>query len=451
MTGVDSRCRACRSQVELGATFCPRCGAALRDQVPDRQAAVGPAPTGAWPVSAVFASAGTRVGAWVLDALFFGVLYVVATVLAVPLAIAGLAAGAGGFLAGLLLPGAVILAVAVWLLVWEGRTGKRIGNLLVGIRTVEVGSGGPPGFGRALGRSALLGVPGAVAVVVSAAITSQGRDVPAVVALAVWALMVGGPILAVASCGWDKGELRQGWHEKASGTSMVRVARSGAQAQLLGPGAVAAPPPVAPPGLVAAPPTGGAPVGQVMTPPVPVESESRFPLASPPAAAPASPTVADQGLIADVPGFARSAATPAVAGPASPATPSPSDEDEIEHTRISPHARPTTGRPRLAFDTGEVVDVTASGLVGRAPQRSAGVMGDLLVAIDDPDRSISKTHLSFEPDGEGIWVCDQGSTNGTEVQVPGEAQRSADAGDRVHVPYGATVRFGTRSFTVERG
>lgn len=45
-----------------------------------------------------------------------------------------------------------LLLAYVWLL---GRTGRSIGNLVVGARVVRVDHGGAPGFGRALGRTAL--------------------------------------------------------------------------------------------------------------------------------------------------------------------------------------------------------------------------------------------------------------------------------------------------------
>lgn len=123
--------------------------------------------------------------------------------------------------------------------------------------------------------------------------------------------------------------------------------------------------------------------------------------------------------------------------------------DDIELTRLR---TPVTGLPpvppglRLVFDTGERVDVMGDGVVGRAPQ------GEVphVVAIDDPARSLSKTHLAFGPAEPGtLWVVDRGSTNGTLVVRPDGTAATLPAGTRATVGPGWSLRLGERTVRVE--
>jgi len=167
-------------------------------------------------------------------------------------------------------------------------------------------------------------------------------------------------------------------------------------------------------------------------------------------------------VITGMPGVAREAEAPAARAqpvidvPATPpgVSPATSDLGELEHTRLRPSApAPAAPAPvalRLSFDTGERVDVTGDGLVGRSPSAEEGVAH--VVPVDDPARSISKTHLAFGLDGAGdrLWVMDRGSTNGTVLVAPDETSSALPAGTRATVAAGWTIRFGQRSAVVER-
>ena len=115
------------------------------------------------------------------------------------------------------------------------------------------------------------------------------------------------------------------------------------------------------------------------------------------------------------------------------------DLSELEHTRLrgpgSDRAQ-TTGL-RLRFDTGEQIDVTGDGLVGRNPGPEPSA--DHVVAIDDPERSISKVHLAFGLEADGrLWVMDRGSTNGTVVVGPDGRSAALVAGSRATVAPGGS-------------
>lgn len=154
------------------------------------------------------------------------------------------------------------------------------------------------------------------------------------------------------------------------------------------------------------------------------------------------------------------ASTPTGSSPVvPPGRPAPLELDDVELTRMRtpPEGQPATApadaassrRPavRLVFDTGERVDVLGDGVVGRRPDPQAGLAH--VVAIDDPDRSVSKVHLLFGPAAGGVWVSDRGSTNGTVVVSPDGGAAVLAPGTRADVGAGWTVRFGSRSFRVE--
>ncbi|BDZ44178.1 zinc-ribbon domain-containing protein [Naasia aerilata] len=133
---------------------------------------------------------------------------------------------------------------------------------------------------------------------------------------------------------------------------------------------------------------------------------------------------------------------PAAVAPTPPAAPD-------EHTRL-PAARPQPAAARfvLQFSTGESVTVSGSGLIGRRPEAQPGEFFDTLVAIDDPGRSVSKTHLEFGQDGGTFWVSDRFSANGTVVREPERPARLSAPGMRSRVARGSRVEIGEQFFVV---
>jgi hypothetical protein len=125
---------------------------------------------------------------------------------------------------------------------------------------------------------------------------------------------------------------------------------------------------------------------------------------------------------------------------------------ELEHTPVSGWARPeatgTGAALRLSFDTGERVDVTGPGLVGRHPAADDEEWVHL-VAIDDPAQSVSKTHLAFWPEADRLVVTDRGSTNGTVMLDPSGVRWALLPGERVVVAAGWSLVLGQRTVRVE--
>ena len=120
---------------------------------------------------------------------------------------------------------------------------------------------------------------------------------------------------------------------------------------------------------------------------------------------------------------------------------------DVSETRLVPRG-PRGERFVLQFSTGESVSVSGTGLIGRNPVAEPGEYFDTLVAIVDPGRSVSKTHLEFGQDGPYFWVSDRYSGNGTVVREPDRELRRCEAGKRYRVSRGARVEIGEQFFIV---
>ncbi len=143
----------------------------------------------------------------------------------------------------------------------------------------------------------------------------------------------------------------------------------------------------------------------------------------------------------------------ALPGDARPSAPAGSGSGRAEERTVRRPAMAAVAsgpgqEPVLVFDTGETVPLVTSVLVGRDPARSAGDGADVvLVPIEDPQRSVSKTHLAVGRTPGGVWVADRHSTNGVEI-VDGGASRRLVPGERVEARRGAVIRFGDRTVTI---
>lgn len=140
---------------------------------------------------------------------------------------------------------------------------------------------------------------------------------------------------------------------------------------------------------------------------------------------------------------------PPLVSPSSPAghRPVAPDLDDVDETRIVD--RTARGeRFVLQFSTGESVSVFGTGLVGRNPIPEPGEYFDAIVAIIDPGKSVSKTHLEFGQEGGAFWISDRFSGNGTVLREPERAPRRADPGKRYRLVRGSRVDIGEQFFIV---
>ncbi|TQJ40325.1 putative RDD family membrane protein YckC [Arthrobacter sp. SLBN-112] len=409
------------------------------------------------------AAAGKRLGAAVIDWLPG------AAVLVVTFAIgfAGITrTRSGGFIvydtSSLVLFGGIGLGLALaYLFVvigLEARTGKTPGNLLMGIRSADQ-DGYAPGAGAVFlrglitGAGILLAVLAAVLVVVfkwfDAALFILG---PLLLVGAVWAVLV------VVSSRWDKNGGLRGWNDAAAKTLVFDV-KAGRDPITTGgiQGPYSFAPLDLPPVQQVLSPVAGAtavqtpvrqtPASQPSAPPAPSPSATMpsqtMPYAAPASFAPPAPAeAAAQGMM---PAFPQVFAP---TGSAGHRVPPQHVDDDVERTQVRPGTSGTAPVAvlRIRLDDGRDFQLDRSVLVGRNPVGQAGEQHAQLLAVDDPGRSISKTHLHLLTDGAGIWVTDRQSTNGSAVTTPDGLRTPLVPGVPTFVTPGSSVHFGDRTF-----
>lgn len=102
----------------------------------------------------------------------------------------------------------------------------------------------------------------------------------------------------------------------------------------------------------------------------------------------------------------------------------------------------------LQFSTGESFTVTGSGLIGRSPRPEPGEYFDHLLRLQDPSKSVSKTHLEFGQEAGVFWVKDRYSGNGTVVREPDSRPIRSLPERRYHLVRGSRVDIGEQFFIV---
>jgi uncharacterized RDD family membrane protein YckC len=426
------------------------------------------------------ATAGKRLGAAVIDWL------PPLAVLVVTFAIgfAGITrTRSGGFIiydtASLALFGSIGLGLTlVYLFVVmgiEARTGKTTGNLLMGIRSAD-NDGYAPGAGAVFLRGLLTGA-GILLTLLAAILVVVFKWFEPALFILTPLMLVGTAwaVLVVVSNSWDKNGRLRGWHDAAAKTLVfdVKAGRDpirtgGIQGpysfapldlppvqQVLSPVAGAKTPkvinaqgPVSP---------GQPPVGTTQTQGA-VQLEGAVQLQGP-GQAQAQPgpglTLPSQTMPYTSPAaFAPPSGTGLETAPSASQSPAPQQvpayhlDDDVERTQV----RPGTGGPapvavlRIRLDDGRDFQLDRSVLVGRNPAGQAGEQHAQLLAVDDPGRSISKTHLHLLTDGAGIWVTDRNSTNGSAVTTPDGLRTALVPGVPTFVTPGSSVHFGDRTF-----
>lgn len=230
-------------------------------------------------------------------------------------------------------------------------------------------------------------------------------------------------------------------------------------------------PPPADPGSVTADPV---PDDLAPADPQPADPQPADPQPPPPTAAPSGPPPSAPGAGGAPPSASRPDPT-VVVGPADGPTRGPVssifDDDFDDHAAGSvPDASPgdhdgmTAGRSEtggagaggampsseppvhgvLAFSNGERINVDRAVLIGRNPKVAGAVEGGLphIMKFDGPGQGLSRTHAEVRVEGGEVVVEDLQSTNGTEVQLPGQQRRRLRAGEPVAIVSGTLIDFG---------
>ncbi|MGG5172058.1 RDD family protein [Pseudarthrobacter sp. J1738] len=359
------------------------------------------------------------------------------------------------------------LAYIVFQCIWESGTGKTVGNSILGLRTTEFegyAPGGGPVFVRGviMGAGAILGV---IAVVLS--IVFQWFSIVLWVVIGTAVIAAAWGILTAVSNAWDSNGKRQGWHDKAA-KSLVFDVKAGRNP--VNSGGIAGHYSFAPLDL---------PAVREVNSPVPmaqnqgahnsgvqisgaqdsgVQSAARVIDAQqqsvhnpnqwqPPAFMPPAPPQTAQQPAAQQDfapqGFQQQASPQPGFAPIAPAHP----DDDLDRTRMKSAPAPVAGGVvYIRLDDGRELSLNGSALMGRNPASYDGETVDQLVAVPDPGRSISKTHLHLRVEANGLWVTDRNSTNGSGVQQADGSNIELTAGQPFFVVAGSTVTFGDRSF-----
>jgi uncharacterized RDD family membrane protein YckC len=390
-----------------------------------------------------------------------------------------------GSVGALLVPGLLLLLLAAGQWFAEAFAGRTVGGALLGTRTVSARTGRPAGLWAVLVRSVVQGIGGLVGGI--------------------------GVYVVAGSGAWDEGPEQRGWHDKAAGTLVLRArplpARTEREARpaatVPGAGTTSAVPtpesrpttaPPAPRGpepepvrAPAAPLASPAPTGPTLAsrPPEHAVRVAGPAPVTPAAAAPVPPPGSERTLTAPaapepVPAVpelepAPPAPAPAPAAPAEPApvatepvqpdsvpVRAPSDDDlpdatiptvpvlgDLEHTRVAgwgaavPQDLPLV----LVLESGARVEVGGPGLIGRRPVAGTASWTHL-VTVEDPEQSVSSTHLEFRPVPGGLEVVDRGSTNGTVLVDPAGTPWTLPPAQPAHVTAGWTLVLGNHRIQV---
>lgn len=121
----------------------------------------------------------------------------------------------------------------------------------------------------------------------------------------------------------------------------------------------------------------------------------------------------------------------------------------IVDQRVSIVARPVIAR--LVFERGPVIDVDRTQIIGRGPAAPTGLVEEPnLITVPNPDGDISREHTAVRLEGWDVVIEDLGSTNGTEVHLPGrEPQRLHDHDPILVVPGTRVTLAGAVRFLIE--
>ena len=120
------------------------------------------------------------------------------------------------------------------------------------------------------------------------------------------------------------------------------------------------------------------------------------------------------------------------------------EDDDDDRTQLG--VRYDTAR--VTFDTGVDYPFGGSIVLGRNPVAPASRPTASPVPVNDPDRTVSKTHVVLTATREGVLVEDLHSTGGTVVVRADGQETPVVPGSPVVAAPGDTVRYGQRSVVI---
>ncbi|WP_062211095.1 FHA domain-containing protein [Demequina oxidasica] len=341
--------------------------------------------------------------------------------------------------------GIALLECVVFLWILEARTGLTFGNRLLRIRSSRADAPFSPGVGRSAARFAMIGAGFVVGIV--------------------------GAWVVVASSAWDGQRRRSGWADVATRTMTVSLPTAARKGRLPGmaapavyqspqvehvpratepeplPGAIAMPAQVAFGSSESADHRDSSDLESAGSNSHSVESHSasftvppsdgQFPVSAPSIAAVLPP---DAPLSSPPAPSSRDQASPS-------AQVQPASAPGSGHAAASPEPD-SRGDLLLVFDTGqrEQVPLTSGLVLGRNPSPIEPT--DHAIVVEDPEKTVSRTHLRIEHTRGRTWVMDNGSANGTHLIDDTGHTTALAAHERTVLEDGTRVRIGQRAFSI---
>lgn len=152
-----------------------------------------------------------------------------------------------------------------------------------------------------------------------------------------------------------------------------------------------------------------------------------------------------------MPEAAASASAPAAGVSLPPLTPVPAASAQTATPSLpsASSAAPALSVRLVPLLGGNPIVIHEPTVVGRDPDNISAYPGAERVALDDPTRSVSKTHAAIFPLLDGVWVTDLHSTNGTRVEYRDGRTVEAVPDKALSALEGSTIFFGRIAFKVE--
>jgi predicted component of type VI protein secretion system len=99
---------------------------------------------------------------------------------------------------------------------------------------------------------------------------------------------------------------------------------------------------------------------------------------------------------------------------------------------------------------GAVIAVTGALLLGRDPVRFDEWTTAILIKLDDPAKSVSKTHAVLELHAGGLRVTDLHSTNGVFLTAPDGIETALESGASASIISGSSLDLGRYTILVDQ-
>lgn len=119
---------------------------------------------------------------------------------------------------------------------------------------------------------------------------------------------------------------------------------------------------------------------------------------------------------------------------------------DSEETVIIPRKLPAVTF-KVEFSTGQSEIIAGPTIIGRNPRASEGEVGATRIVLNDPTRSVSKTHGEFSIVEGVLYYRDRSSANGSDLVINGEV-RALEPEHWTELSSGSEVLLGDQKFII---